>query len=199
MFPHLSFPYLSHVTRLFFVILLILSPATGTFAQKDQETSPKKPTILVLGVYHLNGNGEDVTTPKRQQEIGEIVALLKRFQPTKIAVEVLVDNVKIDEDYRLYRDGRYQLSPNETNQIGFRLAKELHHEKVYPIDWKNKFDLLPVLTFANANQQAAVVQKGMARLTAQEEQLRKLIKTATIREILRFLNEDKSVGCAKSK
>jgi hypothetical protein len=175
------------------VILLILSFATVTSAQNDQRTSTKKPAILVLGVYHLNSNGEDVTTPKRQKEIGEIVALLKKFQPTKIAVEALFDNVKINEDYSQYLAGNYQLNTNEINQIGFRLAKELNHARVYPIDWRNKFDLLPVMTFANANKQGAVVQKGMARFTAQEQQLRKLIKTATIREILRFLNNDESV------
>jgi hypothetical protein len=170
-----------------------LSSITLTPAQNDQRTSTKKPTILVLGVYHLSSNGEDVTTPKRQKEIGEIVALLKKFQPTKIAVEALFDNAKINEDYSEYLAGNYSLNTNEINQIGFRLAKELNHSRVHPIDWKNRFDLSPVMTFANANKQGAVLQKGMARLTAQEQQLRKLIKTGTITEVLQFLNNDESV------
>jgi hypothetical protein len=37
------------------------------------------------------------------------------------------------------------------------------------------------------------MQKGMARFMAQEGELRKLIKTASLLEILRFLNDDKSV------
>jgi hypothetical protein len=193
MLTHIYLTNRWNVFRLFSVIILILLLAAFTSAQNDQRTSPKKPTILLLGVYHLNSNDEDVTSPKRQKEIGEIVASLKRYQPTKIAVEALVDNVKTNEDYRQYLAGIYQLSPNETNQIGFRLAKELNHAKVHPIDWRNKFDLLPVMTFANANQQGVVLQKGMARFTAQEGKLRRLIKTATILEILRFLNNDKSV------
>lgn len=183
--------YFGMVFRCFFLILLFFSPVTP--AQNEQRPSTKKPTILVLGVYHLVGNGEDVTTPKRQKEIAEVVALLKKFQPTRIAVEALSDNVKINETYSQYLGGNYQLSPNEINQIGFRLAKELNHARLYPIDWKNKFDLLPVITFANANQQGAVVQKGMARFTAQEQRLRTLIKSATVLEILRFLNDDRSV------
>ncbi|MEK6321226.1 MAG: DUF5694 domain-containing protein [Acidobacteriota bacterium] len=185
--------YIWNTFRYFLMMVLVLSLATVISAQNDQRASTKKPTILVLGVYHLNSNGEDVTTPKRQKEIGEIVALLKKFQPTKIAVEALFDNAKINEDYSQYLSGNYELSPNETNQIGFRLAKELNHTRVYPIDWRNKFDLLPVMAFANANKQGGVVQKGMARFTEQEEQLKKLIKTATVLEILRFLNDDKSV------
>jgi Family of unknown function (DUF5694) len=182
-----------NVFRYCLIVLAVLPLASVTSAQNDQRGSIKKPTILVLGVYHLNSNGEDITTPKRQKEIGELVALLKNFQPTKVAVEAMFDNVKINEDYNQYLGGDYQLSPNEINQIGFRLAKELNHGRVYPIDWRNKFDLSPVLTFANANGQGTVVQKGMAKFTAQEGQLRKLIKTASLIEIFRFLNDDKSV------
>ena len=82
--------------RRFLMILLFFSPATLVSAQTDQRTSTKKPVILVLGIYHLVGNGEDVTTPKRQKEIAEVVALLKTFQPTRIAVEALVENLKIN-------------------------------------------------------------------------------------------------------
>jgi hypothetical protein len=193
MITHICSYYVWNAHRYFLIILLILSFASITSAQNERKTPTNKPTILVLGVYHFNSNGEDVTTPKRQKEIEEVVALLKKFQPTKIAVEAPFDNVKINEDYSQYLAGHYPLPPNEINQLGFRLAKELDHARVYPIDWRNKFDLLPVMTFANANKQGAVVQKGVARLTAQEQQLKKLIKTATITEILRFLNTDDSV------
>jgi len=174
-------------------LLLVLTFHTDSSAQNNQ-ASAKKPVILVLGTYHMTGSGEDVTTPKRQKEIEELVARLKHFRPTKIAVEALFDNAKVNESYGQYLDGTYQLSRNETNQIGFRLAKELKHPKVYPIDWKNKFDLLPVASFAAANKQELVLQKGMAGFTEAEGQLNRLIKTATVLEIFRFLNDDKIVG-----
>ena len=49
----------------------------------------------MLGVYHManpgrdihNMRADDVLAPKRQAEIGQLVEVLKRFRPTKIAVE----------------------------------------------------------------------------------------------------------------
>ena len=73
----IPFTTILNVFRLFSGMILILSLATVTSAQNDQKTSLKKPIILVLGVYHLSSNGEDVTSPKRQKEISDLLALLK--------------------------------------------------------------------------------------------------------------------------
>ena len=50
-----------------------------------------KPTIMILGSGHLANLGanvyntkmDDVLAPKRQDEISELVRLLKAYQPTK--------------------------------------------------------------------------------------------------------------------
>ena len=178
--------------RSFLILLLVLVFYPDSFAQSSKSPA-KKPTILVLGTYHMSDNREDVTTAKRQKEIGELVALLKKFGPTKIAIEAIADNQMVSEKYSQYLSGNYQLGRNEIDQIGFRLAKELKHPKVYPIDWRNNFDLMPVIGFANANNQGAIIQKGMAKYAEIDRQLGGLIKTATVLEILRFLNSDKMV------
>jgi hypothetical protein len=49
-------------------------------------------------------------------------------------------DVKTQELYDKYFSGQYRLSKNETNQIGFRLAKELGHRKVYCVDWSDFWD-----------------------------------------------------------
>lgn len=182
-----------NVNSFLWVLLLVLMFHTNSSAQNNQ-TSTKKPTILVIGTYHMTDDAEDVTKPKRQREIEDLVTRLKNFRPTKIAVEALFDNAKVNESYSQYLSGTYQLSHNETNQIGFRLARELRHQKVYPIDWKNKFDLMPIAAFAGANDQGAVLQKGMARFTEADSQLNKLMKTATVLEIFRFLNNNQEIG-----
>lgn len=182
----------SHTFGYFWAVLWVLTLCTAPFGQNDK-TAAKKPTILILGTYHMSDDREDVTTPKRQKEIEELVARLKMFQPTKIALEAMFDNTQINENYKQYVDGSYQLSRIETNQVGFRMAKELKHAKVYPIDWRNKFDLSPVFIFANANNQTAIVQRGISRVTEGDRKLGALMKTASILEILRFLNDDKMI------
>lgn len=108
-----------------------------------------KPALVVLGTYHMgtpgnnvvNGKVDDISTPERQRQIIELVEKLKKFKPTKIVVECdLEDDQKTQEIYNKYLSGNYQLSKNETNQIGFRLAKELGHKKVYCVDWSDFWD-----------------------------------------------------------
>jgi hypothetical protein len=108
-----------------------------------------KPTLVVLGTYHMgtpgnnvvNGKVDDVTSPERQKQVVQLVENLKSFRPTKIVLECdLEKDAKTQEIYNQYLAGSYQLSKNETNQIGFRLAKELGHKKVYCVDWSDFWD-----------------------------------------------------------
>lgn len=108
-----------------------------------------KPKLVVLGTYHMgtpgnnvvNGKVDDVSSPQRQRQIVQLVEELKSFKPSKIVVECdLEDDAKTYETYERYLSGKYQLSKNETNQIGFRLAKELGHKKVYCVDWSDFWD-----------------------------------------------------------
>lgn len=108
-----------------------------------------KPTLVVLGTYHMgtpgnnvvNGKVDDISSPQRQQQIVRLVEKLKTFKPSKIVLECdLEDDAKVNETYDKHLSGNYQLSKNETNQIGFRLAKELAHQKVYCVDWSDFWD-----------------------------------------------------------
>lgn len=126
----------------------------STFAVKAQvgvvdREAKIKPALVILGTYHMgtpgnnvvNGKVDDITSPERQRQLVELVEKLKKFKPTKIALEIDgEDDAKTQEAYDKYLSGNYQLSKNETNQIGFRLAKELGHKKVYCVDWSGFWD-----------------------------------------------------------
>lgn len=108
-----------------------------------------KPTLVILGTYHMgtpgknvvNGKVDDVSTPERQRQMVELIERLKKFRPTKIVLEIdSEDAAKTQEAYDKYLAGQSQLTKNETNQIGFRLAKELGHKKVYCVDWSEFWD-----------------------------------------------------------
>jgi hypothetical protein len=132
-----------------FFLLLLCFLILSTFAVNAQigivdRDARVKPTLVILGTYHMGTPGNnvvnpkvnDVTAPERQKQIGELLEKLKKFKPTKIVVEIdIEDDAKTQEIYEKYLSGNYQLTKNETNQIGFRLAKELGHKKVYCVDW----------------------------------------------------------------
>ena len=138
----------------------------------DTTQMTKKPTIMILGSAHLANPGadvyntkmDDVLAPKRQREIKQLVTQLKEFRPTKVAIEADERfDTKINTDYHGYLKGTYQLKRGESNQIGFRLAKQMRHPKMYCVDYwpeQNPFfpdgfdsDLTDRYAFAEAHNQ----------------------------------------------
>ena len=125
--------------------------STGETKQMTQ-----KPTIMILGSGHLANPGmdsfnykmDDVLAPKRQQEIEQLVTQLRAFQPTKIALEADPSRApKVNASYRDYLKGTYELQRNEGDQIGYRLAKQMGHPKVYCVDyWDDWYKAFPIDT-----------------------------------------------------
>ncbi len=111
-----------------------------------------KPTIMILGCTHLANPGLDafnikmdnVLSPKRQSEIEQLVTQLKGCRPTKIALELdEKHDIEIQENYKGYLNGTYELERWEIDQIGFRLAKLMGHPKLYCVDyWPEKDSIL---------------------------------------------------------
>ena len=102
-----------------------------------------KPTIMILGSAHLASWGghsvnykmDDMLVPKRQRELQQLVDQLAQFKPTKIAVEVDArGDAEKQAEYDTYLSGDFQLERHEIHQIGFRLAKQMGHPKVYCVD-----------------------------------------------------------------
>ena len=101
--------------------------------------------IMILGTFHFNDaenvsdvkgeNNFDITTEKRQSELNSVIEKIKRFKPTKIAVEMMISDQRLlDSLYNAYTNGVWKLGRNETYQIGFRLAKELGIKGVSCVD-----------------------------------------------------------------
>lgn len=100
--------------------------------------------LLILGTFHFKDAGKDnykpehhmdVLSPKRQAEVKEVVDLLAAFKPTKVAVEWEPEHqAKTDERFQDYLAGKFELKANEVYQLGFRLAKQMGHQKVHLVD-----------------------------------------------------------------
>ena len=160
-----------------------------------------KPTLVVLGTYRMRlagnnkGNSEfdDVTTPERQKQLSALIEKLKEFKPTKIAVEInSQDDAGTQRIYDQYLAGRYPLSRNETNQIGFRLAKESGHKKVYCVDW-NEFPNDPSYNFENYASKDAELDNFLnviyRNLKQEVDEEREKLSTLTVIDQLVLLNQ----------
>jgi hypothetical protein len=177
------------MTKLF-LCLGVLTASTALLAQSDA-----RPEILVLGTYHMANPGadvyniqaDDVLSSKRQQEIGELIAVLKRFHPTKIAIEA---DVKDNLDYRDYVAGTYTLSRSETNQIGYRLAKELGHPAIYPVDADGDFPLERVQGWAKANGRGVKLDAMMASMGAEVKEEDAFLHSHSVLETFEHMNSD---------
>ncbi|GKV70112.1 hypothetical protein NCCP2716_26100 [Sporosarcina sp. NCCP-2716] len=100
-----------------------------------------KPKVLVIGVYHF-GETTDLTKvePKSMEEFTseshEVVQVLSRFNPTRLAVEAVPENsVMLNERYAAYLAGDVLLEKNEIDLVGFPLAKQAAIQEISCVDW----------------------------------------------------------------
>lgn len=181
--------------------LWALSSLPGFSQQSSarRDTVTARPEVLVLGVYHMASSGghvvesrvDDVLAPKRQAEIAELMRVLKEFQPTKIAVEESFSRgSNLSRLYRDYLDGKHELTRNETQQIGFRLAKELGHPTVYAVDADGEFPWPRVEDFAEARGHTEEFDAIKGELTAAVEAQNAYLASHTVLDALLYMNSD---------
>jgi len=185
-------------------VLFILSIYAFTIIE-NKEVESSKAQVMVLGSYHMNNPGQDVynmeaddvLTSKRQAEIEDLAAALAKFKPTKIAIERSyggkVDSIK-QEKYQQYLLGNYDLTRNEDEQVGFRLAKMMGHPQIYCVDNHGVgFNYGEVIAYATEHDQLSALESGKkfaeSFVKKSEENLRKM----TIRQYLKKMNQPASI------
>jgi hypothetical protein len=181
----------------FAFLAAVSSPSAGA-----QTAPPQRAEILVLGTYHManpgrdvfNMQADDVLAPKRQAEIAELLEVLKRFKPTKIAVEATVYEDRRPKQYAEYLAGTHTLTANEIEQVGFRLAKELGMKAIYPVDIDGEFPWQRVINFAAAKGQTALLDRLMSEVGAMVKAQDAYLKSHTILETLLYMNDDEKVA-----
>jgi hypothetical protein len=182
------------ITCLFVLVIALPGPV--------QPQSPTRPEILILGTYHMaspgrdvhNMEADDVLSATRQREIAELIDVLRRFRPTKVAVESRVSRRGTAERYADYLAGEYTLSRNEIDQLGFRLAKEVGHEAIYPVDEDGEFPYYRVLNYAKANGLEAQFDSLRAITATRVTRDADFLRSHTLLEMLQFMNSDSAVA-----
>jgi len=155
----------SYSLKLILIGLLIVICNNLSFAQRSTEQTfdsllvendePASIKVFVLGTFHFTDAPDYNAIDKLQQqkEIEHLVESLSTFNPTKILLEYeRKEGDRIDSLYQAYQAGNHNLNNNERQQIGFRLANRLNHEKVYAIDYQKPMGMGAVMKWAQKNE-----------------------------------------------
>ena len=141
--------------RLCTSLFLILNSAF-LFGQNDSNIKSaasfftiEKTKVLVVGTFHLDypnldviktedNDKIDVLVEPKKSEMTELINYIKKFKPTKIAIEAFPEWNAV-EKLGKYKKGEFREKRDERYQIGFRIANELNLDTIYSID-ANSFD-----------------------------------------------------------
>lgn len=194
--PTARLPFATMLTCVLGATPLVAQPGQGS------ETGGRA-EILVLGTYHMANPGndvfasenDDVLSPTRQAEIEDLIEVLARFQPTRIAVERGFNRAgALMAEYEAYRTGERELTRNEIDQIGFRLAALLNRDSVYAVDVDGDFPYLRLVDHAKANGQETEFDALMAEIGAWVAQRDEYLASHTIIETLARMNSHEQVA-----
>lgn len=182
--------------RSFSILFLLALTCISAHAQQAA-----KPEVLILGTYHManpgrdlfNTKADDVLAPKRQAEITELIEVLKKFQPTKVVIESDPNGPRPGQ-YADYLAGKRTLTSNEIEQLGFRLAKELGHKMIYPVDADGDFPWPRVVNYAKGSGRAKELDAIMSEIGAMVKAQEQYLASHTILETLVYMNADAKVA-----
>jgi len=191
--------------RLLCIFALTLNATLHAVSQQSSTEKPAAPAraeALVLGIYHMSNPGhdifnmqtDDVLAPKRQAEIAQLIEVLKGFHPTKIAVERDAGDKRVSDDYSDYLAGKHELTRNEIEQIGFRLAKELGHRSVYPADADGEFPYSRLVDYAKAHGRSQEFDTLMGEIGDMVKAQNAYLASHTVLETLLYMNSDDKVA-----
>jgi len=151
---------------------------------------------MILGIYHMANPGldavnleADVLSKRRQAEIAGLVEKLARFRPSKVMIEAPASSPVQKQRYERYSAGKHQLTRNEIEQIGFRLAKRMGLPAVHPIDFPM---MMSGLTYDELEFKPKPVAAADAAKPAEPRQLSEgelRLRRSTVAEFLLYMND----------
>jgi hypothetical protein len=132
--------------RFSFLVVLVTTFSFGqTPLQSPSDFYPAQKTkVLVVGTFHFNfpgldevktadENKIDVLKEPKKSELEELVAYIKKFKPTKIAIEAR-PSWNTMQKFEEYKQGQHRNNRDERYQLGMRIATDLGLDSIYGID-----------------------------------------------------------------
>ncbi|HEX8333519.1 MAG TPA: DUF5694 domain-containing protein [Segetibacter sp.] len=156
----------------------------------------------MLGTFHFANPGLDVAkyedanilSAKRQQEVKEVVVLLKKFKPDKIFIESTpTQQAKMDSLYKRFKEANWELKKDEVYQLGFRLAKELNLPTLHAVDYQDAhFPFDSLIKVLQQEKQYQLLQHIKVTIDSIQTSFNNSLKTSTIKKLLLMENTSAS-------
>ncbi|AZA52469.1 DUF5694 domain-containing protein [Chryseobacterium sp. G0201] len=129
---------------LIYSLLVCFSTFVSAQKKPSEYFNNPKTKVLIVGSFHFDypnldahktekSDQVDVLSPKTAKEVTELVEYIKKFKPTKIAIEAWPKwnaNQKLKE----YSEGKYRDKRDERYQLAIRIANELKINELFSID-----------------------------------------------------------------
>ena len=193
------------ISKLTLISLLVIFFSCDDISNKKEKPFTVKkgiPQVSILGMLHFTSKNNtvsqnfiEVKSRKRQAEIKILVESLKKFKPTKIAVErPYRTEEELNHHYTDYLNGSYQLTQEETEQIAFRLAKELNHKRLYLAYSPVQYDFDSAVTFAKQNGQSKLIDSIIGNAKELAADYDKIALNGSIQEAIFYLNTKEAIN-----
>jgi hypothetical protein len=123
---------------------LVIFLSAGSPAATAEEQSPAQ--VMLFGVFHFANPQRDVVktdqinvmTEENQAYLEALSDKLSKYNPTVVLLEFGPEReAEMQEQFRKYVDGTYQLSSNEVYQLGFRIAARSDADTIHSFDETN--------------------------------------------------------------
>jgi hypothetical protein len=159
-----------------FTLLTLLFSLTANAGEPAQ--------VMLIGTFHFANPGKDVVKvsdidvfdEESQQYLKEFSQRLAAFRPTRVLLEYNPENEElINQRYRDYLAGNYDLGSNEIYQLGFRIAEVAGLKGVQSFDHRElNWEAEPMFEYAKQHDspEIATLNELLKRETIEEEKAR---------------------------
>lgn len=197
------------------IAMYILLNMLGTgfaFAQCNSKANKKqekeKIKVFLLGSFHFAQMDEsyNVLDPKHQESIKELCELVSIQNPDKVFVERQPEyefQNKIDSQYQVYLKTGVIPQKNELFQLGFRIAKDQSHSRLYQCDHPGSYGrfMKETAAYAIENNQEEILDAKSKGTTQREDNLvqeASMMQDHTLLEHIRLINSKEWVNSSHS-
>jgi hypothetical protein len=162
--------------KILLTLLILFFNLTGHASEPAQ--------VMLIGTFHFDNPGKDVVKvsdinildEESQQYLQAFSQRLAAFRPTHVLLEYGPENEQlINQRYRDYLAGNYELGANEIYQLGFRIAKAAGLEGVQSFDHRElNWQAEPMFEYAKKHNSPEMLtfNEIIKRHGTEEEQAR---------------------------